>query len=165
MKPPATRRRKGREWALQMLVQADLNPFTTADEILSHFWEQQWSCSQEAQGKEDGDLDDLARTLEPAERLASSELRAFTETLVRGVLARREALDAALEPFCKNWPLDRLGAIERCVLRLGVYEIGALKTPAPVAINEAVDLAKSFADADAGAFVNGILDAYAHAQA
>ncbi len=161
MDAPATKRRKGREWALQMIVQADLNPFASADLILSHFWEQQWSCRQEAAGKEDGDLDDLERTLKPGERLASTGLREFTETLVRGVLGHLAQIDDALQPLCEHWSLDRIGVIERCVLRLGVYEIGTLKTPAPVAINEAVEVAKRFSNAEAGAFVNGILDQYA----
>ncbi len=161
MEPPATKRRRGREWALQMIVQADLNPFADVNLILSHFWEQQWSCRQEAEGKEDNDMDDLARTLEPGERLASSDLRAFTENLVRGTLGALKEIDASIAPYCEHWSLDRLGVIERCVLRLGFYEIDRLGTPAPVAINEAVELAKHFSNAEAGAFVNGILDRHA----
>ncbi len=161
MEAPATNRRKGREWALQMIVQADLNPFADVNLILAHFWEQQWSCRQEEAGKEEEDLDDLERTLQPGERLASTGLREFTETLVRGVLGNLEAIDRSLLPLCQNWSLERAGVIERCVLRLGVYEIGTLKTPAPVAINEAVEIAKRFSNAEAGAFVNGVLDRYA----
>lgn len=160
MKAPATRRREGREWALQMIVQADLNPFVTAQSILDHFWELTWSCRQEDEGKADDDLDDLERALHPEERLASTGLREFTETLVRGVLENLDELDAILLPYCVSWPLDRLGVIERCVLRLAVYEMKVAKepVPAPIVINEAVDLAKYFSNVESGKFVNGILD-------
>ena len=161
MEAPETKRRSGRRWALQMIVQADLNPFVDADMILSHFWEQQWSCRQEAENKADDEMDEIAATLLPGERLASSGLRVFTEKLVRGVLADTEALDEIITPFCEHWSLDRVGVIERCVLRLGIYEISKTDTPAPVVINEAVELAKYFSNAEAGHFVNGILDRYA----
>ncbi len=161
MEAPATKRRRGREWALQMIVQADLNPFADVSLILSHFWEQQWSCRQEDKGKEDNDMDDLARTLEPGERLASSDLREFTEALVRGTLGALPEIDAAIAPYCEHWSLDRVGVIERCVLRLGFYEMDRFGTPPAVAINEAVELAKRFSNAESGAFVNGILDRHA----
>lgn len=161
MEAPTNRRRNGREWALQMIVQADLNPFVDGETILSHFWEQQWSFAQEAKGKEDNDLDDLERALNPSERLASTAVREFTEALVRGVLHDLDNLDALIASYCENWSLERLGVIERCVLRLAFYEIRVIKTPIPVAINEAVDLAKYFSNAESGAFVNGILDRFA----
>ncbi len=164
MDAPATSRRKGREWALQMIVQADLNPFAEIETILKHFWEQQWSYRQEARGKEDNDMDDLARLLEPGERLASTGLREFTEQLVRGTLGNLEAIDAEIAPYCLHWSMDRIGVIERCVLRMAFYEIGNLDTPAPVVINEAVDLAKYFSNTESGAFVNGILDKHVHAR-
>lgn len=167
MKAPATRRREGREWALQMIVQADLNPFVTAQSILDHFWELTWSCRQEDAGKTDDDLDDLERALHPEERLASTGLREFTEVLVRGVLEHLDELDTILMPYCVSWPLDRLGVIERCVLRLAVYEMKLAKepVPAPVVINEAVDLAKYFSNVESGKFVNGILDLVAKGKA
>lgn len=167
MKPPATRRHKGREWALQMIVQADLNPFVTAQLILDHFWELTWSYRQEDAGKADDDLDDLERAYNPEERLASTALREFTEERVRGVLEHLDELDAILMPYCVSWPLDRLGVIERCVLRLAVYEMKLAKepVPAPVVINEAVDLAKDFSNVESGKFVNGILDLVAKGKA
>jgi tRNA A37 threonylcarbamoyladenosine dehydratase len=57
MDAPTSKRRNGREWALQMIVQSDLNPFVDANKILTTFWDQQWSFAQEAKGKEDDDLD------------------------------------------------------------------------------------------------------------
>ncbi|MDO4527448.1 MAG: transcription antitermination factor NusB [bacterium] len=165
MDAPTSKRRNGREWALQMIVQADLNPFVDAEKILNHFWEQQWSFAQEAKGKEDNDLDEMERTLQPSERLATSAVREFAEAIVRGVLKNIDDLDALIATYCENWSLQRLGVIERCVLRLAFYEIRTLKTPAPVVINEAVDLAKYFSNAESGAFVNGVLDRFAKREA
>jgi N utilization substance protein B len=165
MLEPTNRRRNGREWALQMIVQADLNPFVNADMILKHFWEQQWSCQQEAAGLEEGDMDEVARLLQPPERLATAAVQEFTEALVLGVLREREKLDELIAPYCENWSLERTGVIERCVLRLAFYELDYTDTPAPVVINEAVDLAKYFSNPESGAFVNGILDRHARRKA
>jgi N utilization substance protein B len=59
----------------------------------------------------------------------------------------------------QNWRLERLAIIDRAVLRLAIYELRAGETPPKVILNEAVELAKKFSSEDAGAFVNGILDA------
>jgi N utilization substance protein B len=106
-------------------------------------------------------MDELARVLEPHERLATAPVQEFTESLVRGVLGKLEQLDAQIAPYCENWSLERAGVIERCVLRLAFYEMEAMDTPVPVVINEAVDLAKYFSNPESGAFVNGILDRHA----
>ena len=143
---PARNRRQGRAWALQMIVQADLNPFVDVGMILSHFWEQQWSYEQEKAHRDD------AEPGKPPKREP-------------GTLARREAIDAAIARLCDNWSLDRLGVIERSLLRLAFYEMDWFGTPAPVVINEAVDLAKFFANEESGAFVNGVLDRHAHERA
>ncbi len=160
MEAPANTRRRGREWALQMIVQADLNPFVKPEMILAHFWEQQWSCRQESEGKKDDDMDIISRNLDPAERLATDAIKTFTEELFLGVIKHLAELDEALAPYCLHWSIDRLGVIERNVLRLGFYEMKYAKTPAPVVINEAVDLAKYFSNVESGSIVNGILDRY-----
>jgi N utilization substance protein B len=103
-------------------------------------------------------MDEVARLLQPSERLATAAVQEFTEALVLGVLREREKLDAQIAPYCENWSLERAGVIERCVLRLAFYELENMDTPAPVVINEAVDLAKYFSNPESGAFVNGILD-------
>jgi N utilization substance protein B len=59
----------------------------------------------------------------------------------------------------QNWRLERMAIIDRAVLRLAIYELRTKETPPKVVLNEAVDLAKKFSSEDAGAFVNGILDA------
>jgi N utilization substance protein B len=57
-----------------------------------------------------------------------------------------------------DWKLERIAAIDRAILRLGIYELRRGETPAKVVINESVELAKKFSSEDASAFVNGILD-------
>ena len=74
----------------------------------------------------------------------------------------RDALDSRIEPRLKNWSLYRLGTVERNVLRLGAWELSRCpEIPAPIAINEAVDLAKFFSETQSGKFVNGVLDRFA----
>ena len=95
-------------------------------------------------------------------RLPNDEMRQFTESRVRGVLAERDALDGMLEPFLRNWPLYRLGTIERNVMRLGAWELlNCGDIPVPIVINEAVDLAKFFSETKSGRFINAVLDNFA----
>jgi N utilization substance protein B len=68
-------------------------------------------------------------------------------------------IDAKLQTYVQNWPMHRMGSIERNVLRLALYEMMYCSdVPHAVVLNEAIDLAKYFSNADAGRFVNGILD-------
>ena len=79
---PARNRRQGRAWALQMIVQADLNPFVDVGMILSHFWEQQWSYEQEKAHRDDAEPGKPPkREPYPEERLATHQLKQFTEDL------------------------------------------------------------------------------------
>ena len=89
--------------------------------------------------------------------------RAFAKELVFGVIAEREAIDERLSSHARNWRLSRMAAVDRNVLRLGAYEILHTDTPVEVAIDQAVELARRFGGEDSPAFVNGILDALAHA--
>jgi N utilization substance protein B len=57
-----------------------------------------------------------------------------------------------------DWKLERIAAIDRAILRLGIYEMRRAETPARIVINESVELAKKFSSEDASAFVNAILD-------
>ena len=81
----------------------------------------------------------------------------YTVELVEGVAGRLEELDARITAASDEWPADRLGTLERNVLRIGVYELEEGTVPPEVAINEAVVLAKRYASEDAGKLVNGIL--------
>lgn len=87
--------------------------------------------------------------------------RAFAEAIVNLIIAQRTELDAELAEVTTNWRIERLGAIERCVLRLGAAELEQGKTPPRVVIQESVRLAERFGSATSARFVNGVLDALA----
>ncbi len=97
-------------------------------------------------------FDDLA--VEPGER-------ALAESLVRGVTERGPELDKLLTRLTSHWRLDRLGAIERSLLRLGAAELLRGETPPRVVLQEAVRLAERFGGMESARFVNGVLDALA----
>lgn len=155
----AVTRRQGREWALQMLCQADLNPAEDINAFIDEFWRQQWDVKNEIVQAETAFPAPVAEPPDAPELVAPLKIREFTEARVRGVLADVSAVDKVLEPFLQNWDMYRLGTVERNVLRLGAWELkNCPDVPPPVVINEAVDLAKYFSNAEAGRFVNGILD-------
>jgi len=81
--------------------------------------------------------------------------------LVRMVAQRQRALDDELADVTTNWRLERIGAVERCVLRLAAAELTLGETPPRVVIQEAVTLAERFGSAASARFVNGVLDALA----
>ncbi len=91
----------------------------------------------------------------------SPEERKFAGGIVRTVAGSHEELDAALMAVTDNWRLERIGAIERSVLRLGAAELKRGEAPPRVVIQEAVRLAERFGSAASARFVNGVLDAYA----
>lgn len=152
-------RRQGREWALQLLFQVDLNPGQDIDEVIAKFWRQQFSCLEE-------DAERRAQSLPPSkqspeDRVAPANIRNFTEELVRGVFIHLDDLDARLTDCIKNWSLHRMGSVERNVLRLALYELlHRPEVPPAVVLNEAIDLAKYFSSSSSGRFVNGVLDKF-----
>ena len=125
-----TRRSRAREIALQVLFQDDLNP-----------------------GGNPAAADEFLRR-----RLRTAELVELSRALVAGVRRNRAELDARIEKTAENWSLGRMAVTDRNVLRLGAYEILFSDTPDPVAINEALELAKRYGAAQSAQFVNGILD-------
>lgn len=82
----------------------------------------------------------------------------FATVLRDGVRTHREVLDAVLTDKAQRWSVNRMTPVDRNILRLGAYEILYTDTPAPVVINEAIELAKAFGDQKSSSFVNGILD-------
>jgi len=90
---------------------------------------------------------------------AADTTRAFANKLFEGASKDADELDALIVQHAQNWRLERMAIIDRAVLRLAIYELRIAETPSKVVLNEAVDLAKKFSSEDAGAFVNGILDA------
>lgn len=89
------------------------------------------------------------------------EERRLADLLVRAVASGGDKLDSQLADITTNWRLERLGAIERSVLRLGAAELMKGETPPRVAIQEAVRLAERFGTSASAKFVNGVLDALA----
>jgi len=125
-------RRRAREFALQMLYEAETSGAGIPD-IAAHFWS--------ASG-------------------APAEVRAFAERLAGGTAAALPEIDRLLRDSLDHWRLERLGAVDRNVLRLAVYEfLHERDTPQIVVIDEAIEVAKRFGGEDSGHFVNGILDA------
>lgn len=87
--------------------------------------------------------------------------REFADRLIHVVAADCRQLDADLTEVTTHWRLERLGAIERCVLRLGAAEMAQGGTPPKVVIQEYVRLAERYGTGRSAAFVNGVLDAHA----
>jgi N utilization substance protein B len=124
-------RRKAREQALQVLYLIDLAN-TPAEEALGLF-----------RANFESDADEFE----------------FTAELVRGAVGHRADLDALIERHSENWKMSRMPRIDRNILRLGAFQLlHRSDIPAPVALDESVELAKRFGDAKTPAFVNGILD-------
>ncbi len=126
--------RRARARVLQALYAWDLRPKENLAELSVRVW------------------DDLAVT---------ADERKFASHLMRKVITDLPQLDAQIGELTTNWRLERLGVIERAVLRLGAAELAQAQTPPKVAIQEAVRLAERFGSARSARFVNGILDAFA----
>ncbi len=135
-KKPAARR-ESRRLALQVLYAADLAPAESTDSAFDRV-------------AENFDLHPGALV--------------FAKELACGALADREAIDERIRLHASNWRLERMAAVDRNLLRLGVYELIHTDTPAQVVINEAVELARDFGADRSPAFVNGVLDAVARAR-
>lgn len=129
------KRRKSRELAMQMLFQADVgrqNP----DEVRRTFW----------QAREEVD----------------ESTRGFAEELFRMATAREAEIDELLERHSKNWRVARMPAVDRNVLRMAVAELlGFPGTPAPIVIDEALEIARRYSAPDSIDFLNALLDAIA----
>jgi transcription antitermination protein NusB len=126
-----SKRREGREAAVQFLFSNDLN--LGADES---DWRAFWSL-----------------------HTANGFVRKFCMQLVDGVERNREAIDDRIRAVAENYALDRLSTVDRNILRVAVYEMfHCTEVPPIVAINEAIEIAKRFGSEESGRFVNGVLD-------
>ncbi|HEX9690832.1 MAG TPA: transcription antitermination factor NusB [Gemmatimonadales bacterium] len=114
----------------------------------------------EAQGRPA--LDDTIRRLLQQLPRCRSDIEA-AEELARGVVATIEDLDRTLARAVEHWRFERLGMVERNILRMALFEMEHAVVPPRVVINEAVELAHRFAGGTAPGFVNGVLDAAARA--
>jgi N utilization substance protein B len=127
----ATLRRKSREFALQMLFEWDMTR-QKPPRVEQLFW----------------------KTAK-----AADSTRKFANHLFEGTVAEAETIDELVVKLSENWRIDRLAAVDRSILRLGIYELRFGTAPPKVVIDEALELAKKFSSAEAPAFLNGVLDA------
>ena len=100
------------------------------------------------------------------EEAADPEVERFATNLVQGVEEHRERLDELIAGASHNWRLDQMAKVDRIILRIAVYEIAvAHDVPVKAAINESIELAKTFSGEEAGRFVNGVLGKIAATEA
>jgi N utilization substance protein B len=131
-KPPG-KRREGRQAAMQYLFAHDLHGAgEVSDTERNAFW-------------------DL--------HMAKNDVREYAERLIKGILTFREEIDSRIASVLQNFSFERLGTVDRNILRLAVYEmLHEQDVPRPVVINEAIEIAKAFGDTQTRVFVNGVLD-------
>ncbi len=128
-------RRKSRELALQMLFQMDMGQ-QTPDHVRRTFW------------NERKDLDE--------------KVREFADELFAIAAEREEQIDGIIERNAEHWRMERMAAVDRNVLRIGVAEfLGFPDTPRPVVINEALEIGRRFSTPESVQFINGVLDSVA----
>jgi N utilization substance protein B len=133
MSNPSGSRRKSREMVLQMLYQADIAKQSAA-QVEENFW-----TSRE-------EVDEATRS--------------FAQDLFRVATTRAETVDALIVQHAKNWRLERMPAVDRNLLRMAVAEmLGFPRTPGPIVINEALEIARRYAAPESMQFLNGVLDA------
>ena len=129
-------RHRSRRRALQVLFEWDMRR-DSVDRAIHHYYDTLYSEESEEQLKPDG----------------------FMEELVRGAVAKAPEIDRKIEEKAQNWRLERMAAVDRNILRLAIFEMGQGLVPAPVIIDEALELARQFSSDESLAFINGILDA------
>jgi transcription antitermination protein NusB len=143
-------RRRSREIALQILHQMDVGrePDTDVPRLIVDYFAHLAPSGAPA-ADEDDDLPGPPVSID----------RALVEELVRGVAEHHAELDELLTGLSRNWRVERMGIVERNVIRIALYELKyADNVPVAVILNEAVELAKRYGAAEGGAFVNGLLD-------
>jgi N utilization substance protein B len=127
------KRRRAREYALQILFQLELAGTELNDALLKEFWN--------------------GINHEP------DDVKDFTHRIVRETLDNLETIDATIKKAAQHWSLERMAAIDRNILRAATYEL-LLRTDIPntVIINEAIEIAKKYSTQESASFINGILD-------
>lgn len=129
-------RHKSRHRAVQILYQSDIRQIPV-NEAIDAFYDSLYSEENEDKPGRD----------------------TFMEELARGTKDQAPEIDARIQQHSEHWRLERMPAVERNVLRLAIYELMKGTTPAPVVIDEALDLSRRFAGDESVSFVNGVLDA------
>ncbi|HWR15942.1 MAG TPA: transcription antitermination factor NusB [Terriglobales bacterium] len=128
-------RRKSRELALQMLFQADMGK-QESEQVRKTFWSERKEMDESVRG--------------------------FADDIFRIATERGEAIDKIIESHAANWRMERMAAVDRNVMRAAVAELmGFPQTPAPIVINEALEIARKFSSPESVNFINGVLDSVA----
>ncbi|RJQ51497.1 MAG: transcription antitermination factor NusB [Nitrospiraceae bacterium] len=130
------KRRRSREYALQILFQLDMTGADFSENVWTGFWE----------GNEE-----------------DPDVREFTLEIVKGTRERLPEIDEIIKKAAEHWSLDRMAVIDRNILRAATYELLYRKDiPPSVAINEALEISKKYSTEESAPFINGILDRIAH---
>jgi N utilization substance protein B len=128
-------RRKSRELALQMLFQSEMGQ-QSAEQVRHNFWSHREQVESEVQG--------------------------FAEDLFRAASERGSEIDQMIQTRAQHWRVERMPAVDRNILRVGVAELLAFpQTPRPVVINEALEIARKYSGPESVQFINGVLDGIA----
>ncbi|HEX4228373.1 MAG TPA: transcription antitermination factor NusB [Bryobacteraceae bacterium] len=129
-------RHRSRKRALQVLFEWDMRK-DSIDGAIAHYYDTLYSEEGENRPKQDK----------------------FMEELARGTVANAGAIDKQIEAKSEHWRLERMAVVDRNILRLAIYEFSQRTVPAPVIIDEAIELARQFSNDESISFINGVLDA------
>ncbi len=130
------KRRRAREYALQILFQLDL----TSNELDEVAWNEFWEGNEEEE-----------------------DVKEFTHDIVSSTRKHITEIDEAIKKAAENWLIERMAVIDRNILRAATYELLYRKDiPPSVVMNEALEIAKKYSTEDSAPFINGILDKIAH---
>lgn len=126
------KRRRAREYALQILFQLDVTNSELSNDVMRDFWE------------------DITE---------DDDVKEFTNDIVTGTRKNIEKIDSVLNSTAENWSIDRMAVVDRNVLRAATYELlYRPDIPPSVIINEALEISKKYSTGDSASFINGILD-------
>ena len=129
------KRKKSREFALQVLYQIEMSE-GDAEENFNLFWQH---------------------------FTPSDELKEFSQKIVNGVYQHKEEIDTLIEKHSEHWRLKRMTIVDRNILRSAIFELMFCPdVPTKVVLNEAIEVGKRFSSEKAGSFINGILDRVSH---
>jgi len=125
-------RRRARELALQLLYELDVRGETDPGPTADEFWQR---------------------------HVVPEDVRTFADALARGTAAHRPKIDELICRFAEHWDFDRIGVVDRNILRAGIFELlWGQGTPPKVVINEALEMARKFSTEESTRFINGLLD-------
>ena len=134
-------RHRSRKRALQVLFEWDMRGESPARAI-EHYYDTLYSEESEKQPRKDR----------------------FMEELVHGTVSNADQIDKQIEAKSEHWRLERMAVVDRNILRMAIFELSQQAVPAPVVIDEALELARQFSSDESPSFINGVLDAV-HRQA